>query len=61
MKFKCNKTLVHGDGSESFTKGQIYESYHGYSTNLTDNTMLKNNQGLPHCLGTWFTKFTIIH
>lgn len=56
-KVKCNKTLKHGDGTESFTKGQIYE---GRICNVLENLEVKNNQGQPHRLGAWSKHFTNI-
>lgn len=54
---RCNKTLIHGDGSESFTKGQIYM---GQSANVLESLKVKDNQGCDHTLGIWAKYFTKI-
>ncbi len=57
MKALCKKTLIHGDGSESFTKGVEYEFAPGtrnYVINL--NTNLIDNQNDPHVLGYSYVK-----
>jgi hypothetical protein len=55
LRVICNKSLKHGDGSTSFTKGTLYVS--NYSDMLTENTTLVNNQNQPHRLGLWFKHF----
>jgi len=54
---KCNKTLIHGDGTESFTKG---ETYSGAICNVLENLSVTNNQGEPHKLSGWSKHFKII-
>jgi len=54
---KCNKTLFHNDGTESFTKG--YE-YYGRICNVIENLTVKNNQGEEHRIGPWAKHFTNI-
>lgn len=57
MKALCKKTLIHGDGSESFTKGVEYEFASGtrnYVINI--NTKLIDNQNDPHVLGWEYAK-----
>jgi hypothetical protein len=51
---KCNKTLIHGDGSESFTKGHKYVMME-HST--LSNPRVVNNQGEYHSLGGWSKHF----
>ncbi len=56
IRVKCNKDLMHGDGSKSFSKGQIYQS--PYATNLSEDTTLINDQKQPHRIGWgWLTHF----
>jgi hypothetical protein len=55
LRVIATKNLKHGDGSTSFTKGQLYVS--NYSTSLTENTMLINNQNQLHRLNLWFKHF----
>jgi hypothetical protein len=53
---KCNKTLFHSDGSESFTKGMLYS---GRDSNSLYDMKVINNQGEPHTLSTWAKHFTV--
>ena len=55
---KCNKTLFHEDGSESFTKGNEYS---GHICNAIENLIVINNQGELHKIGHWAKHFKIIH
>jgi hypothetical protein len=57
MKALCTKTLIHGDGSESFTKGVEYEFAWG-TTNyvINSNTNLIDNQKDTHVLGHSYVK-----
>lgn len=53
---KCNKTLFHKDGSESFTKGKEYS---GHMYNVIANMTVTNNQGELHIIGdNWAKHFT---
>lgn len=54
---KCDKTLVHSDGTTSFTKGQIYS---GNICNVLENLKVKNDLGQDHKLGNWSKHFTKI-
>lgn len=60
MMVKCKKTLTHGDGSESFTKGELY-STPTFSNfyKLDDRTVLINNQGERHGVANWLKHFKI--
>ncbi len=51
----CNKTLKHSDKTTSFNKGSLYVS--NYATELSESTILVNNQGQPHRLSLWFKHF----
>jgi len=53
-RVKCNKNLVHRDGTQSFTKGLIYE---GNICNVLENLKVINNQGEPHSLSNWAKHF----
>lgn len=53
---KCNKTLFHADGTESFTKGNEYS---GHMCNVIANLTVTNNQGQLHIIGeNWAKYFT---
>ena len=55
---KCNKTLFHADGTESFTKGKEYS---GHICNVIANLTVTNNQGQLHIIGDiWAKHFTNI-
>jgi hypothetical protein len=54
---KCNKTLKHSDGTESFTKGKTYS---GNICNVIENLTVTNNQGEDHRIGSWAKHFTNI-
>jgi hypothetical protein len=55
---KCNKSLKHSDGTESFTKGNEYS---GRICNVIANLTVTNNQGQPHRIGEkWAKHFTNI-
>lgn len=55
---KCNKTLKHADGTEFFTKGEIYS---GRICNVIENLTVTNNQGEQHRIGSlWAKHFTNI-
>jgi hypothetical protein len=56
-RVKCNKNLVHSDGTQSFTKGQIYE---GNICNVLENLRVTNNQNEPHVLSMWHKHFKVI-
>lgn len=51
---KCNKTLFHADGTESFTKGNEYS---GHICNVIENLIVTNNQGEQHKIGPWAKYF----
>lgn len=63
---KCLTTLIHDDGTESFTKDKEYEfhfkeDYRNYNSRaLNKETQLINNQGQIHRLGLWHSQFKII-
>jgi len=56
MKALCKKTLIHGDGSESFTKGVEYEFAPYQKHIINEHTKLIDNQNDPHVLGWGYTK-----
>lgn len=62
MKAKCTKTLIFGDGSESFTKGKEYDFANiGNNNTINARTGLVDNQGHPHYLGeTWHKFFKLV-
>ena len=62
MKAKCTKTLIFGDGSESFTKGKEYDFANiGNNNTISERTGLINNQGDPHYLGGgWYKHFKLV-
>lgn len=56
----CNKTLIFGDGSESFTKGKEYQvSNYPLATETNEYMVTIDNQGEIHKLGTWYKHFKI--
>ena len=59
-QFKALKNLVHDSGELSFTKSQTYSAVNKYTEELTTQTMLRNNQGLPHIVGIWKKYFKVI-
>ena len=54
---KCNKTLFHEDGSESFTKGNEYS---GRIFNIMENLTVTNDQGNSHRIGNWDKHFKFL-
>ena len=62
MKAECTKTLIFGDGSESFTKGKEYKFANiGDNNTISARTGLIDNQGSPHYLGgSWYKHFKLV-
>lgn len=56
MKAKCTKTLIHGDGSESFTNGVEYEFAPYQKHTINEHTKLIDNQNDHHVLGYSYVK-----
>lgn len=54
---RCNKTLIHSDGTTSFIKGNTYS---GDTCNMLEKLIVTNEQGNNHVLGPWAKHFKII-
>lgn len=65
IQVKCKLTLQHGDGTESFTKGNVYDvinvpMYDSSKTYIvTNHTTCLNNQNEPHRLALWAKHFNL--
>ena len=58
IRVRANKTLIHSDGTESFTKGRIYQAL--IAVVLTEHTKVYDNQDDLHVLGDWHKHFTVV-
>lgn len=62
MKVIAKKDLFHPmNNSPAFKKGNEYSPRNKWVTAFTSNTILTNEQGEPHMVGSFFKHFIVKH